>query len=1018
MSDHQDIPTCVLFTGPPGSGKTHRLLELFHDARREKREDRVLFVVPDANAREHLRDILAGFAPDDVPKAFSDRGIQTLPSLIRLLAGSVSAGPMHRRALVDKWVEDGKLDGGQSPILETPGGRASLARAIGTLRRQGITAKKLGKLSEAILGENSPLLHAMRLWEQWLNENPDEQDELDNLIAAASNGNPTTCGGVQRWDIILIDGFTEIGPMQRQVIESIVGKAERAFAALDPNQFPSRELYEQFKDRGFKDEALKPGVRWSDTCVMNWLAGIDSWSIDAPRPDSECPDPAPDELILIEAADPRIEAAALARQIAKCVRDGFKYSDIAIISPRLGEFRPTLEIELGRAGIPVRFYVDRPLLETAPGALLDAILTPATGDWNDEKICSLLAHAGSGVSADHARSAYEYTSRKARLGEIDKWLKWTSDLDSASGLLNQLAELGKEPVCDPVEFAASLLELVGGPLREAWRDTPAQLLTEEGWAWEKVASTIKSAARAFRDVWGEQVPAKVAGFLRAELGRARGRPLDRRRDCVNAVTLLGSRTWSVPVAMVCGLTRNNFPRRPPPDAFLTDDIREKLDPPLPTSDELLRREQALFRVAVTRASKRLVLSRPTADLPGSPLLETVPLRLLTDWLGPVAQKCKEEIIHEPPFEPEHATYPTDIASIAFSKGIDDAKLLEKLSQRCNRPLAETVLLDRCESAELENTDALIEAILGSPESPITLKHLNNLAQCPYKFFSSRVLRLREPDRNRIRKGLDYMAWGIIAHSALAAWHRSERTADFETLVKKAADTELTGIPRSSVTEGRLRQIVLALERFSKFEREYILQLGFRQEYAELSFERDDNGETRKPIDWKIDADHTLTLGGRIDRVDIGDANTAMVADYKRSPHSATNDFRNLKENLNFQLAVYIALVEEGLNLEVALACFLPLIVLKPDVLKKVLATPEIQEIIEDAGIKGRGTPTAPADHLERAEKAISALIEKIPSDSITPKPADKNQCGEICPYSDLCRYRFTGDEGFGEGGDA
>jgi hypothetical protein len=158
----------IIITGPPGSGKTRTLLDLFHDERRKGSEHRALFIGPDSGAREHIRDIIVRYSPDDIPRAFSDEGIHSIQSLVRKLAGTPSASPLHCRALISKCVDEGKFDTNRYQILNTPGGKNALARSVLTLRRYGHSSRSiLPAIGNPKAGKH-PLLAAIRIWGEWL----------------------------------------------------------------------------------------------------------------------------------------------------------------------------------------------------------------------------------------------------------------------------------------------------------------------------------------------------------------------------------------------------------------------------------------------------------------------------------------------------------------------------------------------------------------------------------------------------------------------------------------------------------------------------------------------------------------------------------------------------------------------------------------------------------------------------------------------------------------------------------
>ncbi|MFH1676942.1 MAG: PD-(D/E)XK nuclease family protein, partial [bacterium] len=1003
----------TILTGPPGCGKTRAVIDAFNRARASGCEHRVLFIVPDSSALEHMRDIIARNTPDGVPKIFSDSGMHTPKSLAKSLGGRSDAGAVDLIVLAEKWVIENERIKSAWPIFETPGGRRALVESVMRLREYGIDSSGLISSVGRLIGPNHPLIELSRQWENWL-KNSGKKDEALVWNSAFENVDRIDC------DVVIIDGFTEIPPLQWKVISAIIERAPRAIAALDPTQPPSDELFKNFIGLGFSERKMPHGSRWCEKVILCDLAKVESWGITSDL--SGLPDKIEigNRVKIIEAGDARLEAAAIAEEIARLIGEGFSYSDIAVIAPNLGEFSPVLESEFRRAGIPLRNYSDRPLSQTSPGRLIDSALALCDGEWTDEKVGSLLVHGGVGIELDDVRKALRFVDIERRLGDIDSWLDW-SKINGVRfhDLLTGLVKLAKSSELNAGTFAGKIIELIEPLLRISWREMPDESVESEAWAWGKIKSALLSNSFSHFEISGKRTPSKIAEFLRCEIEKSNAKPYDRRQDCVNALTLLASRTWSVPVAIVCGLSRNSFPRKRSPDTFLTDEIRTKLDPPIPSVSELRDREEALFRIAVTRATERLVLTRPVADYSGSPLLESVPLKRFRERLGinPVMYKLN------PPANISETVFARDLVLIAFENGITDSAFISKIDSRYRDEIPGPISSDNYAKAVYSDNKRLVASALGSKEKPISATHINNLAQCSYKFFASRILGLREPDTGRIGKGLSSLIWGNIAHDALANWHRSNRKADFTDLVESAAKKHLAGIPLDSEIESKKRQIVYALERFRVFEEKYLSPLGFGQKFAELSFGKRHSDAAKEdklePVEIAIDNNYSIILGGRIDRVDIADENRAIVFDYKRSFNSIGKDIKRLKDNRDFQLACYIALVSESLKLKPVAALFLPLIESGTRKKIEIIADESISELFDENNFKRIDGSDGPLDcvrHLKKSYEEIAALIDSISTGDITPSPKDTDLC-EYCPYEDLCRVQISEDAESDGGGE-
>jgi len=989
-----------IITGPPGSGKTRGLIEIFLRAVENGNDDKTLFLVPDSVAREHIRDLIARTSH----RAFSDSGIQSIHSLISKLGGYSTASGSHIRALIRDAVDTGKLRSSDYGILGTDGGIDLLEAAVTEVRRSGLT--------EIPASGHNPLLkllsRTLKLWQDWLdaNEKFDIKDILDNAVKAA---------GEKSYDLVLIDGFTDIQPMEWKVLEAIIGKADETVVSIDPQQYPSDKLLQRFREAGFVEEPVNS--RHEPICAdLRWLGDVDLCDVSSRKPDS-CPETlSKDRLRIVNAGNPQIEASEVVREIARCIEAGYEYRDIAVIAPNLGEARKALSDAFRKAGIPVRFYVDVPLIETAPGALTATFLELIINEWSDDLVLKLITNPLSGVSSETAAKIVPIVKSEYAINTKDKWL---SDKNVGTvEILKAVEKLMSAQTIKPSSFSRELIGILEPEIGNAWRESGDDLTSEEGWAWEKTKRSLIDAALALDEISGALPPSEIAEFLFSELGNAKGRPFDRRSNCVNAVTMLDSRTWGVPVAIVMGLSDDNFPHRQRENPFLPDTLRIDLN--LPEYEELRKREESMFRVAVTRARDRLVLSWPSGNLSGSQNRMSAPLAKLIDWVATEAGIDPVAIVpHNPPHNLDNAVLITDAVAIGYENDIVDNQVINILDSEYEFSIGDAVHTKQYDDPVLLIADDPKNFVLGTAENPISPTHLNNLAQCPYKFFASRVLGLKPYDRDGVASGFDYMMWGTVAHSALQEWFKGGKTADFETLVRNVVAKQRQ-IPDDSVTEARIGQIVDALELLKDFEEKYIRPLGFEQKYGEYEFNSEAkrrghvDDEFHEPVKIRLDNGDELILGGRIDRIDVRDGDIALVADYKRS---RTQDQNKLKNGQDLQLACYILLAEKGLNLDVAIACLLPI--------TKLATKGGAGKIIYKAGIEGTiDTSVFKIDdelemesHINMALGVISGMSERFGSGQITPKPFDPDECGKKCAYFDLCRYKFSEIDGLDEDGE-
>jgi len=995
----------TILAGPPGSGKTRHVLEIFNRARRVHRERDVLLIVPDFTSKEHIRDLLARNTPDGVPVSFSDEGIHTFSSLVRKLAGTQTAGIQNLQILLEKWVLDGKLDSGRYPVLGTDGGRRSLANAVIKIRNWGTSVESIGTNAAIFESESPLLLHTLNLWETWQNEEINRKDMQSVYLAAIANLKSSAA-----WKVVVMDGFTDVEPLQWELFKSIIENLKskpkhEALVTLDPEVDPSDKLKDKLiNELQFNYSTRSDTSRWDDTSVFRELAGIKSWAPEALIDDEKINFNAENihnEIRFVEASNYRIEAASVAREVIRCTGNGYNYSDILIICPAIHEFGDYLKTEFSRYRIPLRIYSGYSLGNTSPGQSVSALLKLLESDPDDELLVSFLSHSGAGIAADELDAAVREISQVSRFNNYTKWVEWSGS-EGFSGLhriAETISELYNPGIIDPEGYTEKIIALIDSGLRKKWASIQNHDISSDAWAWKEIVSVLRTSARNVSNLGGEIDSRILSGFMRDEVENATANPIDRRRDCVNAVSLLEARTWSAPAAIVCGLDREWYPANRGSDPFIPEGIRNSLDPPMPGPDELYSRDLSLFRLAVTRASKHLVLTRSLENSEGTPLYESIPLKILRNRLGHVAQELTEHIHLDPPDNIEKFMLPDDFVGHKYRKNIDIGSLDPIIGKDgIYRLYSDRSSVD--DRVFIQALQSLYESATGTHAKPISPSYLNHLAICNYRFFAARSLGLNDDYRNPLDAGLDYRTWGNIAHSALSEWFLDGKKEDISVYAEKSYERELLNDSKNSVTRNILESIIQSLKRFIRFEEENYSRLGFHQEFSELRFGNCES-DSFPPVEFEINTERKLVLGGRIDRVDFRGDDEASVIDYKRSDNSVPSA-SNVGKGRDFQLASYIAMVESSLKKKVTSAVYLSLTDPKVNSLGKFMDSKWFASLKGEKFISNRDT-LEPSEAVNIFRDKMAELLEMISRGDITPEPRDEKKCGTNCPYYSLCR---------------
>ena len=691
---------------------------------------------------------------------------------------------------------------------------------------------------------------------------------------------------------------------------------------------------------------------------------------------------------LIEAASPRAEVEAAARQIQRWVRDPeapLKYRDIAIIARSLEPYHDLLTAALAEHGIP--FFIDRrrPTAHHAMVELLRQSLAAAAMDWSLDATAMLLKTGLIGLDAAAADALENFL----RAVGLSGWSNlaggdWPSlkrlDLDAGPDeptggferdLLDTInaarrrlvdafgewmafaADGGARPVGD---WVAALRQLLGQLDARAtvagWADAARAVgdldLAE---AHERVVADIDELERTLGEV--EIDLHEFARVLEAGLSRLQLSLVPPSLDQVLVGEIERSRHPQIDAAIVIGLSDRLFPAAPATDVVLADDEREALVAAGvelgPTQRQRLLDERMLAYIAFTRPRRELLLSRPLADADGKPMVASPYLQSVRDVLGPLPV----ETVGQAGRSVKQVSTPTNLAGLvamnlrqaAAGEPIapgwmalyDWARQHEPHRQRLAGVLQGLVWTNE---ASLSASRALV---LYGQRPRMSISQLESYAACPFQHFARYGLRLAE----REAAELEAVDLGLFSHKVLerfvarliASRRRLAETSDEELheALDAAGDevaASLSGQPTPAEARNRflLDRAAAGLAEIAEAGRFHSSAGRFVPRAVELTFGLDEPGAL-PPLVLPTPGGRHVELRGRIDRLDIADHEgrpVAAVIDYKRT-RSKRLDLGRVYEGLNLQLPGYLLVLREHGRklvrgeLGLAGALFLPLL---------------------------------------------------------------------------------------------
>jgi RecB family exonuclease len=289
---------------------------------------------------------------------------------------------------------------------------------------------------------------------------------------------------------------------------------------------------------------------------------------------------------------------------------------------------------------------------------------------------------------------------------------------------------------------------------------------------------------------------------------------------------------------------------------------------------------------------------------------------------------------------------------------------------------------------------------GGTDHPLPVTALERFAQCAFQGFATQVLRARDVERREDTP--DAREEGTLIHDALAAaflatgplWRERPRDLDaIRTRALEAADLSLQRDRAASM----LRRIALdqAREDVARVVEWSLADLEWDFDRAEQPF-GDPKAENGWPALVLTDAGATLTLTGKIDRVDVGhdDPLRVRAIDYKRTATKVVQSQRELGTTA-LQVPLYAQVAGETMKRPDLSGLYLPSARLDPAYAPPPAFSARWRELFDRARESGVGGVSP------LVLRAVG-LVRSIRDGSLAPLPHDERAC-DYCRIDAGCR---------------
>ncbi len=708
------------------------------------------------------------------------------------------------------------------------------------------------------------------------------------------------------------------------------------------------------------------------------------------------------------------ESRAVLRWIKqRLVHDGLHRDEVAILARSLEAYRPFLIEVAAEFGVPLQLVGGSPLIDNPAVVALLSLLALPVLDWPRRQMLEAWRSpyfdwSAQGIT-DRDAAQLDTLTRAARItGGLAQWQAAHQALSqprsgdtliddeavSAEGIspeeARQLytkfeaftAALTPEPHATLRDYAAFVEDLIG-EVESTGAGIAARVLHNPITATRDLAAlrACKDALRGLvlgEAVLGEAQPIDYRNFVAELRGAIEALSYSSADDDVGIFTasVLDARGLSFRAIALLGLSEGEFPQAEREDVLLRETDRAMLrDRGLAIEPRLRGDEVTFFYQAVTRASDRLLLSRPYLAEDGQPW-EPSPYwsQVLQVFDQPIVSIVRK-------IQPEDALSPEDAAS-----PIEWVQATRQFDQRLQRGLdilrARLALPAEAGSVH-DGTLPELTSILQQRYSSAhgwSASRLEMYGTCGFAFYIAHALEL-EP-RTPPEAGYDARILGSMLHKILEdvyqhddplsalpdVAHRVFATAPIDYGFRPSALWEA----QQHELEAALRETILALTEVSE---------GYTPRYFEQKF-----GLGNPALIVRSDTGEAIRLHGYIDRLDVDQAGRLRVIDYKAS--GSTINAKHLEEGKRLQLPLYALAARDALQLGEVVSGFYW------HILQGKASSLKLEKY--EGGIGAA---------FERVKQHVFDHVHNIRAGNFQPVPPDGG-CPSYCPAVAFC-WRYT-----------
>lgn len=845
---------------------------------------------------------------------------------------------------------------------------------------------------------------------------------------------------------IILDGFTGFTPVQYRIIENFLCSAKEVVITVSIGEDRDSSLFDMSRDmiNRIIDLASRNGINHGQDTILKTDSFLEKHLLRYDGARGKLKD---SELRIVHAVNSVSEASFVAADIQRLIKTkGYRYRDLAVVCSDISAAKTVLSHEFEQSGIPCYFDESVTVGENALVLMIEAALDIIRTDYSYESVIRFLKSGL--VTDDEAMSDAmdNYMFECGRRGYKRMSASWdympddlkdidreelncykNSILDKLEPLMVVFAQKKAEP-CDIASALRGVLESnsVQEKLemlaQEFGEKSDPERQREYSGVYECINLLLenietllegeKLSCEEFRDVF-------LAGAQQIKLGM-----IPSGTDRVTIGDITRSRLDGVRVLYVMGANDGSIPKLLSRGNVITDAEKEKLKSAgfelSPTiKEDLLIQRYYLYRL-LTKPSDQLVITYAGMDASGKELQPSYIINYLKGMYDNLEIEEAADIAELYDISAAVRRTGEMLRKLRVDGKSDDEKFIslyayligdEKTRSRIELMTSAALYTYRHSFLSKESTDILYGDSLQG-----TISKLELFAECPYRYFASYGLGLKELEPFAFR-AVDI---GNIAHSALEKIfsHAQKLKIDLYSVTEEAREALVHRCIEQAIMDDEPAKysdtahnayMVKRVERVVNRSLWGLLSeqdTGFRPYELEWCF---GNRDRLKATEFDLGDGKHMLLSGKIDRTDIRSNENDIdvrVIDYKSG--SKTWNLGDVINGRELQITLYMAAVKELLEGRFTGSNIVPQEMFYYTLRDPVVDSDDLEKMTLDEALLKQMKP-AGVSSSDEIEKLIPYVREKargmgksITDGNIRIEPSYKDSQHNGCAY---CKYK-------------